>query len=377
VFVGQYDHKALINMEKLSLPMQTLFSDLEQRSSDAEFMTFFEKSGSFKRRKRKNRYYWYFRNRLDDEVQETYVGPVTSKDITDKVNRFNEIKADFLERREIVKALLSAGLPATDATTGNVIEALAQAGFFRIRGVLVGTTAYQCYSGILGVKLSLTTLRTQDADLAQYLSIAREMDDATPPVLDVLQSVDHSFHAISSAMDSRQVVSFINSRGYKVEFLTPNRGSNDYEGVPVRMPDLPGVWAIPFRFLDFLIRNPIRSVLLYEGGIPVTIPTPARYAVHKLIVSERRKEENISKIEKDLAQASQLVLALSNVRPLELAEAWIEAWERGPSWREALTEGLINAGDEAPASLLESLKRNARRLKREIENIWPVEAIAV
>jgi hypothetical protein len=92
-------------MEKVSLPMQTLFSELEQRASDAEFLTFFEKSGSFKRRKRRNRYYWYFQYRLGDEVKENYVGPITDKGITDKVNRFNEIKADFFERREIVNAL--------------------------------------------------------------------------------------------------------------------------------------------------------------------------------------------------------------------------------------------------------------------------------
>jgi hypothetical protein len=266
-------------------------------------------------------------------------------------------------------------LPATDAVTGNVIEALAEAGFFRMRGVLIGTAAYQCYSGILGAKLSLSTLKTQDADLAQYLSIAREIDDATPPILDVLQPVDHTFHAVSPATNSRQVISFTNARGFKVEFLTPNRGSNDYEGVPVRMPDLPGVWAIPLRFLDFLIRNPIRSVLLYEGGIPVTIPSPARYAVHKLILSERRREENLSKIDKDLAQASQLILALSEVKQLELAEAWIEAWERGPSWREALTEGLLNTSEGVSDRLEASLERNARRLRRDMENIWPTEAM--
>ena len=170
--VGQPPRKRSIHMEKISLPIQTLFADLEQRASDAEFLTFFEKTGSFKRRKRKNRYYWYFQNRVGDEVQELYVGPVTDNNVTDKVERFNEIKADFVERREIVKALLSAGLPQTDIVAGRVIEALAEGGFFRMRGVLIGTTAYQCYAGISGVKLGLTTVRTQDADFAQYLSIA-------------------------------------------------------------------------------------------------------------------------------------------------------------------------------------------------------------
>ena len=170
----------------------------------------------------------------------------------------------------------------------------------------------------------------------------------------------------------RQVIAFASSQKYRVEFLTPNRGSNDYEGVPVRMPDLPGVWAVPLRFLDFLIRNPIRSVLLFEGGVPVTIPAPARYAVHKLIVSERRRDESVAKIDKDIAQASQLIAALSASRALDLAEAWIEAWERGPSWKEALTAGLLNAGEETAARLKESLEKNAKRLKRDMQTIWPL-----
>ncbi len=366
----------LMYMDKFGLPIQTLFSDLQQRASDAEFLDFFEKSGSFKRKKRKNKYYWYFQNRIGDEVKELYVGPATDKEVSDRVQRFNAIKADFIERREIVKALLSAGLPETDRVTGGVVEALAKAGFFRVRGVLIGTTAYQCYAGVLGVKLGLTSLRTQDADFAQYLSIAREIDDATPPILEVLKAVDSSFHDVSNAMDSRQVIAFESSQKYRVEFLTPNRGSNDYEGVPVRMPDLPGVWAVPPRFLDFLIRNPMRSVLLFEGGVPVTIPAPARYAVHKLIVSERRQDESIAKIDKDIAQASQLISALSVSRPLDLAEAWIEAWERGPSWKEALRSGLLSVGEETAAQLKESLERNAKRLKRDMRAIWPLDEAA-
>ena len=358
-------------MEKISLPIQTLFADLEQRASDAEFLTFFEKTGSFKRRKRKNRYYWYFQNRVGDEVQEIYVGPVTDKNVTDKVERFNEIKADFVERREIVKALLSAGLPQTDIAAGRVIEALAEGGFFRMRGVLIGTTAYQCYAGILGVKLGLTTVRTQDADFAQYLSIAREIDDSTPPILELLRKVDGSFSPVS-ALDARHCIAFVNRQKYRVEFLTPNRGSDDYEGVPVRLPALPGVSAIPLRFLDFLIRNPIRSVLLYEGGIPVTIPHPARYAVHKLIISDRRAIES-SKIDKDIGQATELINALSYSRALDLTEAWIEAWERGPSWRQALTSGLMNISQEASKLLYKSIEKNARRLRKDMVQIWPAD----
>lgn len=355
-------------MKVFSLAIQTLFSDLAQRASDAEFLENFEKNGSFRKKKRRNRYYWYFKTGTDDEL---YVGPVTDREITAKVHNFNELKSDFIERREIVNALIRAGLPQTDRQTGVVIEALAKAGFFRLRGVVVGTTAYQCYSGILGVKLEASYLRTQDADLAQYLSIARLIDDETPPILDVLQSVNSTFHAISHHTDSRREVAFVNSSKYKVEFLTPNRGSEDYEGVPVRMPALPGVSAIPLQFLDYLIHNPIRSILLYEGGIPVTIPSPERYAVHKLIVSDRRDDDNLSKIRKDIAQSESIISAMAPQRSLDLALAWIEAWEKGPKWKAILTTGLEKLDQDAAELLKKAIEKNAKRLKKDIHQSWP------
>lgn len=361
-------------MKKISLAVQTLFAELEQRASDADFLEYFEKKGSFIKRKRANRYYWYFQYRSGDQVEQIYAGPVTDKHISDKVNRFNQLKDGFNERREIVKALLSAGLPRTDDATGSIIEALAKSGFFRIRGVLVGTTAYQCYSGLLGILLDAATLRTQDADFAQYLSIARLIDDAIAPPLDILTSVDPTFRAMPHHSERHHVSAFVNSRGYRVEFLTPNRGSNDYEGVPVRMPALGGASAIPLRFLDFLITQPIRSVLLYEGGVPVTIPAPGRYAIHKLIISERRRDASRTKAAKDLAQASALIAAMSETRHLELAECWIEAWEKGPRWRDALTAAVLNLSEERRTYLHDAIAKNVKRLKQNLDEIWPAGA---
>ncbi len=53
---------------------------------------------------------------------------------------------------------------------------------------------------------------------------------------------------------------------------------------PVPMPALGGAAAIPLRFLDYLIHEPIRAVLLHGAGVPVLVPSPERYAIHKLIV---------------------------------------------------------------------------------------------
>ncbi len=297
-----------------------------------------------------------------------YVGPVTDKQIADRVQRFGELKHDFDQRRSFVRLLLSAGLPPVDHTSGEVTSALGRAGFFRLRGVLIGTTAYQCYSGILGVRLPAATIRTQDADFAQFFAIANQLDDTVPSMLDALRSVDSSFNPVPHVSGGLAATAFANKDRYKVEFLTPSRGSNDYTGKPAPMRALGGASAEPLRFLDFLIRDPIRTVMLHEAGVPVMIPAPERYAIHKLIVSGRRNQGS-SKLDKDVAQSSHLIEALWHKRQADISSAWQEAWERGPAWRDELTNGLDRL-DKAIADKLETAVRAGAAKRRAIVP-WP------
>ncbi len=364
-----------MKIHKLPLVIQTLFSELEQRVQDADFTETFERPGTFKKMKRNNRYYWYWQYRKNGKVVQKYVGQFTNKSVTERVKRFEELKNDFDARRKIVRSLAAAGLPMSDPLSGTIVEAMGRAGFFRLRGVLIGTTAYQCYSGLLGAKLEAATLRTADADFAQFFAISQQIDDAMPSVLEVLRGVDASFREIPHLTNSLASTKFVNDDAYKVEFLTPNRGSDDFQGRPSPMPALGGASAEPLRFLDFLIRDPIRSVLLHEAGVAVTIPAPERYAIHKLIFTHRRLDG--SKIGKDIAQAEALIHAMANLRSAALAEAWQEAWERGPAWRESLLQGLDTIGKETVTLLGDTVARAARRRKWKIANIWPTEQFAL
>jgi hypothetical protein len=95
-------------------------------------------------------------------------------------------------------------LPRPDPFVGDIVQALADAGFFRFRGVLVGTVAFQCYAAILGVRLSNASMQTADADFAQFHSISVAVKDSIPPILDVLRSVDPSFRSVPHQTDSPQ-----------------------------------------------------------------------------------------------------------------------------------------------------------------------------
>jgi hypothetical protein len=125
------------------------------------------------------------------------------------------------------------------------------------------------------------------------------------------------------------------------------------------MPALGGASATPLRFLDFLIREPSRSVVLHKGGVPVTVPTPERYAVHKLIVATERRE--IEKRAKDIRQAEELLRALLASKSVHLAEVWEEAWDRGPRWRQCITRGAGMLGESVRATLISALEAGGWR----------------
>ena len=90
------------------------------------------------------------------------------------------------------------------------------------------------------------------------------------------------------------VVSFVGRKGYIhlihpdliVEFLTPERGRGVDGPVPLKKW---GMNATALRFLDFLVKDNMTITL---EGIKVILPHPARFAIHKLVVAQRRKNKD-------------------------------------------------------------------------------------
>lgn len=258
----------------------------------------------------------------------------------------------------MVSSLRRAGLPGPDPFAGDITKALADAGLFRLRAVLIGSVAFGTYAGLLGVRLPSSAMQTSDADFAQDFAISAEVGDSLPPVLEVLQSVDPSFRAIPHQSDQAKVVAFVNAKGYRVEFLTSNRGSDEYSGKPSPMPALGGASAESLRFLDYLIYEPVRTVLLHREGVSVLVPVPERFAVHKLIVASRRLTDALgrTKADKDRSQASLLFEALVETRQGDvLADAYEEACARGPSWQEAIASSLTRLPDSGRRALAKAL----------------------
>jgi hypothetical protein len=364
-------------VNQLPFALHNAYIDLVQTSHDAAFDAQFGAGGNFITVKRGDRAYFYYKPSVKDPLHQTktvYVGPADNLEIARRVKNFQLIKAAYRDRSAVVRSLLAAGVPTIpDPMTLNVIDALSKAGLFRLRGVLVGTAAFNTYAGLLGVRIPGAYLRTMDADFAQFHSISVLVGDSTPPLMEILEPLDASFRPIQPLGRSDPPASYINSKGYKVEFLTPNRGADDHQGHTSTMPALAQGGATPLRYLDFLIYQPVQAVILHAGGIPVTVPAPERFAIHKLIVSSLRKADldGRGKAQKDAMQAGHLIESLAGrERHVDLGEIWVEAWERGPKWQQALAIGRSRLDVAKALTLKISVQKFSDAAGMNFEQVW-------
>lgn len=92
---------------------------------------------------------------------------------------------------------------------------------------------------------------------------------------------------------------FLVNPDLKIEFLASEIGRGTDK--PLRLSGF-GITVQPLRFLDML-RNEILTV--NYKGMPVNVPHPVWFALHKLVISQRRmnKSDNTGKIKKDITQA--------------------------------------------------------------------------
>ncbi|MCG8594699.1 MAG: DUF1488 family protein [Kiloniellales bacterium] len=318
---------------EVPLALQTVYAELMERCEIAAFDNAFPEEGTFVSKMRRDRRYWYFQEA--GTHKQRYVGPETDE-LLERIAAHKKARGEQQDRRMFVSTLVrSARLSRPPGQIGAVVEALANAGVFRLRGVLVGTVAYQTYAGMLGVRLPSAAVQTGDVDIAQFEEISIAVEDEAFPILEALRRVDPSFRAVPHIAKGK-TTTFTSDVGLRVEFLTPNRGADT--DTPARLQAL-GTDAQPLRFLDFLIHDPEHAVVLHGEGVYVLVPAPERYAIHKLIVARRRRPES-GKIDKDLMQAQVLLDVLTKKRPFELRGVWQEAFDRGPKWRQYISEAL-------------------------------------
>lgn len=337
----------MIAARELPLAIQTSYAELLDQLRYAQTANL-GRDLQFRLKTIKGRGYWYGRSPVDDQGkrQDRYLGPDTPE-LRAIIEGDKTIAEGIEGRRRIVRSLIAGGLSEPDAITGRVLKVLAEAGVFRLRGIVVGTVAFQMYGGGVGAVLPGAALRTGDLDIAQDFGVSVSIDDAVDqPIEQLLQTVHSGFRAAPSLEGRAVAKAFVLPTGYRVEFLTTNRGAE--RGAAKLAPF--DVDATPLRFMDFLLRDAIDAAALHDDGALVRIPQPARYAVHKLMISRRRRP-GTGKGPKDALQAEVLIELLGRKDPFALRDAYGEARDRGPEWRKLLDEAVSLLPGPARAAL--------------------------
>jgi len=329
-------------MHTIDLQTRTLYAELlEQMQLLDASRTINSLKGSFTFKKISDEDYVYFQHYTPGgKLTQVYLGKRDSK-TKQLIQEHANGKADLEEMRESIRRLgmqVSAGIKIPqDKGMARVIRSLADAGVFRNSGVLVGTHAFQAIGIMLGVGWSADTMATSDVDVAaeKNVSVAIPQDDSDIPA--TLESLQMGFFPVPRLSHKEPSTTFaIRKNRMRLDILTPTRKSIESPVFIKRF----NCAAQPLRYLDYLIESFVPAVLPDTEPVLVNVPQPARYPLHKLIVSQVRDLSSDAKRSKDLYQAFQMISFLQEERPADLKLAWDDLLNRGSSWKKLAGKGL-------------------------------------
>lgn len=331
----------------LSSSAQTAYAQLLDAAHGAELTrSVAGLPGSFAKKQVKGRVYWYYQY-LDTSARkrQIYVGPESE--------RVRALIAARSERgattalQSLAQSAIALGNAALLPKHFKVVQRLADYGFFRAGGVLIGTHAFLCFANMLGVRWR-DAERTQDVDFAhagKVLAIALPADSEinVHAALESLQMgllpIEHSNgNAGGAYLDPKDPE-------FQIDFLTPlHRGGSE----PYRHPQL-GVKLQPLKFMEYLLEDVQQAAVFTNAGAAmVNVPHPARYAAHKLLVAGERPASRAVKSNKDIQQAAALLELLDEQAPGQVEAAWRDLYQRGPGWRKRALQGVADLARKAP-----------------------------
>ena len=348
----------------LSASAQTNFAELFEQVQAAAFdRSVRDLPGSFNKKVIKGREYWYWQVRdLQGVNRQVYLGPDD-----ERVRKLVQMHRDGAPPQAADLASLAGACVALGCATVipqhfEVINRMAGHGFFRAGGVLVGTHAFIATANMLGVRWK-GGWRTNDVDVAhagKNVSLALA-ENAKADMHDAITSLEMGLLPQQSLASGAAATYITARKDIRVDLLTSAGRKDDaylYEPLNVRLQ--------PLKFMEFSLEHTTQTALISgEQVVLVNIPSPMRYAMHKLVIMGEREEAFRTKIQKDAGQVAALVEygLLRSVSALEAAAR--DLLSRGPGWRKRAAEGLKHVAGYHPevSRQLEEVLRKAAPAK--------------
>lgn len=333
---------------------QTKYQDTKQLAqSQARILA--GTPGTLKQRTQSGNAYWireYIRS--DGKKTDEYIGPAASVDRS----RIEQLRQEI----ELARALASSsaalrlfGYQRIDRRPAAVVEVLFNRGLIAGGLALVGSHAYGALLNELAI--SAAAYKTQDLDVARNRPLAVALPEGAS-FGSLLKESGLNFVPVPAMPSHAPSASFkLPGAGLlAVDLLVPGAKT----GTVVPVPEL-ATHAQSVRLLDYLVDDALESIVLSPNQvIPVRIPAPERFLIHKLFSSQARRSDR-GKAGKDLGQAAVLAAAMEDETPGRT----LEAFRRVPkSDRPTITRGARAAArllGEAHAAGREALLEIAGR----------------
>lgn len=324
----------VVYFENLSTAATAAYSSVSSALLSETVRSVASLPGSFSRKTVQGKVYWYYQvSNLVGGQSQIFLGP-DSPQLAEIIAEHKGAPAQQKHLKTLARLAIAAGCPYVVPSHAKIVARLAEAGFFRAGGILVGTHVYLGYQNMLGVRWR-SGVRTQDLDFAHP---GRNVSLALPTTVkmdtrEAIDSLKMGFVPVKS------LTTYVKSdeTDLQIDFVTTMHRERDK---PVKI-DALNVEMQPLKFMEFAMEAPIQMVLLSnQGPILVNAPPPERYAVHKLLVYGERPQSLRAKAGKDLEQAATLISYLSENDPDLLGEAWADLVGRGKGWRHRAEIGL-------------------------------------
>lgn len=152
--------------------------------------------------------------------------------------------------------------------------------------VLIGSWCCHFYVSYFGRENYLPTIQTLDIDL--LIPEVRTLKKTTS-IPEMLKTLDFDTEFTFSGW-----LRFVHPE-LRVEFLIPRLGIQPDD--PKKIPQLE-ITAMPLRHTFVLTQH---TIVVKEGALQISVPHPLAFALHKLFVSNRRKEKGKILRDKEMA----------------------------------------------------------------------------
>lgn len=344
----------LIRLKTFDVSFRTAYAQAKELALTQEHVPL-RTAGTVRVEERAGREFAYrYRYEASGKRVTEYLGALSDETTAARIEQARQEIKDQGTIAQYSKDLRRVGFYSADNSTIVTVASLFNAGVFRGGGVLIGTHAFGVILNELGVSASPFPM-TDDVDVVR----AGRIEVAAMPhggLLELLKQTGLPFHEVPSLKRGAPSTSFkVRGRKLKVDLLVPGT-RKPY--APVAIPEL-GAHAIALPYLQYLIKATIPSVLIGRDHIvPVTVPHPGWFCLHKLALYSLRTGADNPKRKKDVLQGAMLAVALARDQDFLLSEA-IDDMDK--AFRSKVKPGakraLESIGPESPeaATMLESV----------------------